>query len=177
MLFSASVVDVQLPGGSSPNITVQLQTSGTAAAIAKGSLSGNGKQANTQDGAVPQQSDSFSMTCNLLIGADGAGSAVRRSLEKAQPGKGWEVKQYPCRSAQLLWKVRWLYSPWWLSLVLGLFPLKGWPISVRTQAGCTVQPVEQHLTLLCAFIDQRAVARSNCIAYSVCTIGGDRRKN
>ena len=129
VLFSASVVDVQLPGGSSPNITVQLQTSGTAAAIEKGSLSGNGKQANTQDSAVSEQSDSFSMTCNLLIGADGAGSAVRRSLEKAQPGKGWEVKQYPCRSAQLLWKVRWLCSPWWLSLVLGLF--LGWPTSVK----------------------------------------------
>lgn len=44
--------------------------------------------------------------CRLLVGADGANSAVRHALMHAHPGTGWEMKAKHSASTGLQFKVR-----------------------------------------------------------------------
>lgn len=60
--------------------------------------------ATTQNGEG-QAAETKSYTCRLLVAADGANSAVREALRKAQPDAGWEMDVYPSDAGGLAYKV------------------------------------------------------------------------
>jgi hypothetical protein len=83
--FNTRVTDVSVPTQPGEPMIAHATRAGTAAA-------------GSEEG-------SEQIACQLLLGADGAGSAVRRALQRAQPGTGWEAQVFPSVSGSLLWKV------------------------------------------------------------------------
>jgi 2-polyprenyl-6-methoxyphenol hydroxylase-like FAD-dependent oxidoreductase len=53
----------------------------------------------------PASTDRTQYNCKLLIGGDGANSAVRHALMRAEPGTGWEMKAKHSASTGLQFRV------------------------------------------------------------------------
>ena len=89
--FSASVTNVSIPAQAGDVLVATVTTGGATA------------RAGSATTATPSISH---VSCRLLVGADGANSAVQRSMQAAQPGQGWERKMWECHTGTQCWKVR-----------------------------------------------------------------------
>ena len=65
-----------------------------------------GTTARAGSAATASPSNISHVSCRLLVGADGANSAVQRAMQTAQPGQGWERKVWECHTGTQCWKVR-----------------------------------------------------------------------